>query len=280
MSFLTIPPRLELTEGASAPVPKSAPPALSLLFAALAAGLALAPARADDAKASSAGVRGVVELFTSQGCASCPPAEAMLARYAAAGTGIVALAYHVDYWDYIGWQDTLGSRRNVERQKDYVKGLRLGALATPQAVVNGAAAVPGGDAAAVEARLAAEPIPTGPAAPEVRLAREGDTLHIFARLGEGDRDASPRVLILVTYVAEARTEVLRGENKGRRLVSTHAVRDWRVVGTLTGEPMRVDMPIGLLADPDGLRSGGAALLQTVGSHDRPGRILAAAAIDF
>lgn len=256
--------------------------ALTIGFLAFATIVRPGPALAGDSTATSRGVSGVVELFTSQGCASCPPADKLLARLS--GPGIVALAYHVDYWDYIGWEDPLGSRNNVERQKTYAKRLRTGALTTPQAVVNGVAAVAGGDEAAIRRILETEPLAGGPGSggtvPEVRLETQGDTLHVFARSGPlapGDR---PPVLIFVTFIDETRTAVTRGENTGHELVNTHAVRDWRVVGTVTDEDMRIDMPIGLLADPDGLRTGCAALLQAVGPGNKPGRILAAASLEF
>ena len=79
---------------------------------------------------------GVVELFTSQGCSSCPPADAILEDLAKKGD-VVALAYHVDYWDYLGWQDTLASPDNTARQYEYAKAFGVRSVYTPQAVING-----------------------------------------------------------------------------------------------------------------------------------------------
>ena len=81
-------------------------------------------------------VRAVIELFTSQGCSSCPPADVVLKDYAAKDD-IIALSLPVDYWDYIGWKDTLESPKNTERQRAYAKSLGSGSIYTPQAVVNG-----------------------------------------------------------------------------------------------------------------------------------------------
>ena len=79
---------------------------------------------------------GVVELFTSQGCSSCPPADAILEDLVKKGE-VVALAYHVDYWDYLGWQDTLATPDNTARQYDYAKAFGVRSVYTPQAVING-----------------------------------------------------------------------------------------------------------------------------------------------
>src|SRR5262245_27148421 len=78
---------------------------------------------------------GVLELFTSQGCNSCPPADALLAEMAAKGD-VVALAYHVDYWDYLGWRDTLARPENTQRQRDYGRAFGIRSVYTPQAVIN------------------------------------------------------------------------------------------------------------------------------------------------
>ncbi|TIO36397.1 MAG: DUF1223 domain-containing protein, partial [Mesorhizobium sp.] len=79
---------------------------------------------------------GVVELFTSQGCSSCPPADEFFAELAAK-ENVVALAYHVNYWDYLGWQDTLSNKENTERQYDYMRAFGSRSVYTPQAVING-----------------------------------------------------------------------------------------------------------------------------------------------
>ncbi|TIX65173.1 MAG: DUF1223 domain-containing protein, partial [Mesorhizobium sp.] len=79
---------------------------------------------------------GVVELFTSQGCSSCPPADEFFAELAGK-QDIVALAYHVNYWDYLGWQDTLSNKENTDRQYDYMRAFGSRSVYTPQAVING-----------------------------------------------------------------------------------------------------------------------------------------------
>src|SRR5690606_5846696 len=97
-------------------------------------------------------VKGIVELFTSQGCASCPPADKALETLAREGD-VVALAYHVDYWNYLGWEDTLASRDNTERQYAYARMFGRNGVYTPQAVINGREHINGADLAGIRARI-------------------------------------------------------------------------------------------------------------------------------
>ncbi|ALN71676.1 thioredoxin family protein [Aureimonas sp. AU20] len=258
------------------------PPSLAALAFAAAALVSAPSARADEsgAEATSRTVRGIVELFTSQGCAECPKADAVLARLAAR-PDYVALAYHVDYWDYIGWEDPLGSRRNAERQKGYSKAMRLGGLSTPQAIVNGQAALGGADEAAIERAVGAAPLPGADGQPTIEMRLSGDTLSLRVAAGPQPEGARPPALILATYAKTTSTQVARGENQGRQLLNTHAVRDWRAVGVIGPDGrLSVDMPLGLLADPDAEAGGCVALIQAMDKDDRPGRILAAAALRF
>ncbi len=255
----------------------------SLVALALAATLLGVPVvRADESgtETTSRTVRGIVELFTSQGCAECPRADAALARLAAR-PDMVALAYHVDYWDYIGWEDPLGSRRNAERQKGYSKALRLGGLSTPQAIVNGHEAMSGADETGIVRSVDEAPLAGAGGLPLIEMRLSGDTLSLRAEAGRLPAGTRPPALILATYAKATSTEVARGENRGRRLLNTHAVRDWRAVGVLDAEGrLSVDMPLGLLADPDAEAGGCVALLQAMDKDDRPGRILAAAELRF
>ncbi|KTR06749.1 hypothetical protein NS365_06415 [Aureimonas ureilytica] len=256
------------------------PPTLFVLLLAAVLPLGLAHADESSDEASSQNVRGIVELFTSQGCSECVKADAVLAELAAR-PDVVALAYHVDYWDYIGWEDPLGSRRNAERQKSYSKALRLGGLTTPQAIVNGKAVVAGFDAAAIEAATAKAPLAGADGSPRIEMRLRGETLHLRVEAGALPEGARPPALILATYAKTTRTEVARGENEGRQLLNTHAVRDWRAVGLLGADGrLAVDMPLGLIADPDTQPGGCVALLQAMDRDDRPGPILAAAALPF
>ncbi len=257
--------------------------------------------------ATSDEIHGVVELFTAQGCASCPPAERVLADLADE-TGILALAYHVDYWDYIGWSDTYGSHANTARQRAYAKAFKTSMLYTPQAVVNGVAEMVGshegklraalsagldteGRDATVSARFALGGNPPASPPPRLVLRRAGDMLRISA-LPRGVPPGSegpaappaatgpPPVLLLVTFDDRAEVPVSEGENAGHTLVNAHAVRDWRVLGTWRGEPMEVSIPLALLSDAALAGTGCAAILQATSRKGKPGRILAAAKLEF
>ncbi|MEF2071534.1 DUF1223 domain-containing protein [Consotaella aegiceratis] len=228
------------------------------------------------AGSDSSEITGVVELFTSQGCSSCPPAEAVLTELARQ-PNLVTLAYHVDYWDYIGWRDTFGSPQATERQRDYAKAFGGGTVYTPQAVVNGRRQVVGSRRHQIDAALAATGLQSDAIDAQIRLQRIDGHLHIRA-----DADPSLRgqttVLILATYDEQKQIAVRHGENAGRTLINTHPVRDWQVVGMWAGKPLEVDIPIASLTDEPEGRTGCAALLQVVTDKGAPGAILAAATL--
>ena len=96
----------------------------------------------------------VVELFTSQGCSSCPPADALLAELAGA-EGVIALALHVDYWDYLGWTDSFAAPKHTERQRAYAKAAKSRTIFTPQMVVQGSERLKGHDAERIRNRIEA-----------------------------------------------------------------------------------------------------------------------------
>ncbi|KQT52085.1 hypothetical protein ASG43_20395 [Aureimonas sp. Leaf454] len=233
-------------------------------------------AQAEEHVATSRAVRGVVELFTSQGCSSCPPADRILARLSE-DDSLVALAYHVDYWDYIGWRDIHGSRENTERQRAYAKELGKGGIYTPQVVVNGRSDVIGSREGEIREALTKAPLDASSAL--ITLSVDGKRLRVGVENGAGVAGGSA-VLMLVTFTDKASTTVERGENKGLVLIESHAVRDWRILGMGTQKPMETEIPLASLRPEGGERIGCAAILQTVTEGGRPGSILAAAAIEF
>lgn len=236
------------------------------------------PARAGEAQGRS--VSGVVEIFTSQGCAACNDVTPLIRSYAAR-PDVAALAYHVDYWNYLGWHDTLGSRRNTERQKSYAARLGSGALVTPQFVVNGRVAGEGGDRERIDAAIRSAPLGTAGAPPRIRLERVDDRLRIAAEAAASPEGGAPPVLVLVTFSRDLSTKVSSGENRDRTLEDARAVIDWRAVGLLEdGEPLEVEIPLTMLAVGRAEKAGCVALLQEMGPDDQPGAILAAAVIDF
>lgn len=222
--------------------------ALSALFAAgLAAPLA-GPARAAPV---------VLELFTSQSCSSCPPADALLAELARE-PGVLALDFHVDYWNYLSWHDKFSMPEATARQRSYAA--KLGAdVYTPQIVVNGAAEAVGSRRADI-ARLidAARTAPPGPS-----LALAADAHGVRVEIGAGQGRAE---LLLVGFDAEHTTQVAAGENGGRTLREVNVVRDLVPAGDWHGAARAL-----IAVRPKGERV--AALLQAA-----DGRILAAASL--
>ncbi|EME69543.1 hypothetical protein H261_12854 [Paramagnetospirillum caucaseum] len=201
----------------------------------------------------------VVELFTSQGCSSCPPADRLLGELAKR-PGIITLAYHIDYWDRLGWKDPFSLKSATARQNAYVAAMGLKTLYTPQMVINGTTDVVGFDRPAVLAALDA----TRDGMP-VHLSRADGTLTI--ELGAG----APAEVSLVAYSGETETRVTRGENAGRILKDTSIVRAVHPLGRWDGTPKAIRFDLSALPDS---ASTVAVLVQGPGL----GRILGAATI--
>ncbi|MGF1658550.1 MAG: DUF1223 domain-containing protein [Rubrimonas sp.] len=181
----------------------------------------------------------VVELFTSQACSSCPPADALLAELAERGD-VIALALHVDYWDYLGWRDMFGSPANTRRQRDYAEGASSRIVFTPQMVIDGSVSVVGSRREEVFDEIALAATHRKPA--RVAIRRDGAWLDISVDVaGEGGRD---EVLEVAMFVLEppATVKPTRGENAGRRILYRNAVRDWHVLGEWRGAPARWRAP--------------------------------------
>ncbi len=221
------------------------------------------------ASAEQARVRGVVELFTSQGCNSCPQADANLAELVH-HKDLVALAYHVDYWDYRGWHDTLATPENTERQRDYVKALKSKSFYTPQAVINGQIEVNGSDKRALEARLSEQGgLPVG-----VSIRKDNDVLVIDVEGGDGPKQNAH--ILLVTYDAARPVSIDRGENAGHTLVYWNAVRDVQTTGMWHGQPVRFEIPLSEISKKG--TGGSAVLVQSMTDKNKPGPILGAATL--
>ena len=173
----------------------------------------------------------VVELFTSQGCSSCPPADALLGELSKR-KDVLALGFHVDYWDYIGWKDPYASKLATRRQREYADTFKLSFVYTPQMVVNGLAETVGSDRAGVEAavekaraRLAAHP--------SLALERGSDGgLLIHVGAAEAKR---PATVWLACFDRQKSTPVPRGENAGSTLTNYHIVRHFESLGTWKGQ---------------------------------------------
>jgi hypothetical protein len=186
--------------------------------------------------------KAVVELFTSQGCSSCPPADALLGRLADR-PDFVALSFSVDYWDYLGWRDTLASPANSERQRNYAKARGDGRVYTPQMVVDGLIHVNGADEAALKAavkaaekRLAEDKVP-------ITMHADGDTLVIgVGAAPEGSDKRAGTVWLAIAKEVE-KVAIARGENRGRDISYHHAVRELSPIGMWQGAAMTLRLPL-------------------------------------
>ncbi|NNG02646.1 MAG: DUF1223 domain-containing protein [Inquilinus sp.] len=231
----------------------------SLLAAAMFA--AALPAAAADTRPT------VVELFTSQGCSSCPPADRLLGELAERGD-VLALGYHIDYWDYIGWSDPFASPEATARQRAYGRALDLRGVFTPQMVVDGAESVVGSRSRDVTRALERAPS-SRPAAVAVTVEMPApERLHV--EIGAGHHAGPPAEIVLVRFDEAHTTSVARGENRGRTLTDVNVVRDFTVIGRWTGAPVSLDTAI-----PPGELPGGCAVLVQTAGH---GPILGAAQV--
>jgi hypothetical protein len=208
----------------------------------------------------------VVELFTSQGCNSCPPADAFLGELAKR-PDIIALSFHVDYWDYIGWKDPFAQRAFTERQRTYSRTLAQRYVYTPQMVIDGHLQGVGSDRRAIE-HLIREAAKTREAVNRPSLRRTGDDIQI------GDGASTSAVVWLAIYDAAHRTPVARGENAGKQLANHHVVREWRALGRYDGKS--VTLPLGI--DATTLDKRGCAVIVQADTPTGPGAVLAALSI--
>jgi hypothetical protein len=239
------------------------------LLAALAGSLLLAVSAVPTlAQGGVSRPKAVVELFTSQGCSSCPPADALLAKLAQEGD-VVALAYHVDYWDYVGWEDTFGSEDYSDRQRAYAKSWGSSRIYTPQMVVNGAKGVVGSKGNEVHRALDGSGLPLS-----VTLSEQGDMLKVSIPAEPALGDA---VVWVVTYKARAPISIERGENAGKTMIYTQVVTDRQALGMWEGATGTVlKLPLDEMMEQG---SNGIAVLVQRERDGLPGPILGAASFE-
>lgn len=203
-------------------------------------------------------ITSVVELFTSQGCSSCPPADALLETYANQ-PDVLALTMPVDYWDYLGWRDTFGKSAFSQRQRLYARQRGDGRVYTPQIVVNGLAHAVGFRGAKINSAIKK----TGRKINDHRFAaslrRDGSQLVIDA-IAKGPKAPKACKVWLVQIQSKATVNVRHGENGGNKLTYYNVVRALSPLGTWRGEPMTIKMPKAL-SDKNGAVDRYAVLFQ-------------------
>ncbi|MBF9197439.1 DUF1223 domain-containing protein [Microvirga terrestris] len=236
---------------------------LKATLAALAFAAFLQPALAEPPRA-------VVELFTSQGCSSCPPADELLVEYSRQ-PDIVALSLPVNYWDYLGWKDTLAHVAFTERQKAYAHSRSDRQVFTPQMIVNGKKSSIGSDRAQVEKaiQLTTKGRKTLPVT--VNIAEQNDTVTITVEETPDTTQREAEIWILPVLRSQT-VPIERGENRGKTITYANVVRGLNRVGEWRGGSARFEVPL------DMARKGGDAYVVLLQGTDaaRPGLILGAA----
>ncbi|WP_163265175.1 DUF1223 domain-containing protein [Chelativorans alearense] len=213
---------------------------------------------------------GVVELFTSQGCSSCPPADALLAELAERDD-VVALAYHVDYWDYLGWKDELATPENTARQRAYGETFDR-SVYTPQAVVNGRRDIVGSHRKDVYAAI--DKGSEDAAALSVDVDISSSDGSVFVDVGTAAKAAPADAHIVIVYYQPRQVvSIGGGENRGQSIDYRNIVTSFQTIGMWHGRSMRLELPKSEI-----MKNGGrcAVLLQTFDAEGRPGAILGAA----
>ena len=237
--------------------------AVAVALCTLAASIVLcAPARSE-----SAGGPVVVELFTSQGCYSCPPADQLLGELTAEGK-VVALAFHVNYWDRLGWPDPFATDWGTRRQYGYGETISNRRVYTPQMVIDGQTHEVGADEPRVRAAIAAAARTAHPATPALRwLAPDRVRIDLPAAAAAAGAD-----IWLARYDKRRETEILRGENGGKRLAYHQIARERIALGRFDGQAQTLET---VVSPGEEGNWGIAVIVQLPG----PGRILGAALLD-
>jgi hypothetical protein len=221
------------------------------------------------ARPASADPRAVVELFTSQGCSSCPPADKILGDLAQ-DPSLIALSLPIDYWDYLGWKDTLADSRFSARQKAYshMRGDRD--VYTPQVVVNGSLHVLGSDKTAIENAVQVTRGSVSVMNVPVTVAKAGRELKVS--VPERDNGEHGEVWICAVSRAVPIT-INRGENRGKQITYHNVVRNVLKVGDWTGKAGAWSVPLENISG-DGVDA--AVVYVQNGNRDNPGPMLGAA----
>jgi hypothetical protein len=214
--------------------------------------------------------RAVVELFTSQGCSSCPPADQLMGELAH-DPSIVVMSLPIDYWDYLGWKDTLANPRHTARQRGYARVRGDREVYTPQAVINGAAHALGSDKAAIHAAILTTKSDPATLSVPVKLSWSADRIEVKVA-ARPDAGAGGEVW-LCELAKEVPVAIPRGENSGQTIVYHNVVRRWLRLGEWDGAEHS------FTASTAGFAEHGideVAVILQAGTLDQPKKMLGAA----
>jgi hypothetical protein len=213
--------------------------------------------------------RAVVELFTSQGCSSCPPADQLLGKLAEDST-VIALSLPIDYWDYLGWKDTLARPRHTARQRGYAHKRGDREVYTPQVVVNGAVHVLGSDQSAIERAISTTRKQTGVLSLPVKLSHIADKLTVDV---PAVSTAGPAEVWVCAVTKAVPVTIAKGENHGKTITYHNVVRRWIKLGDWSGAAKTFSIPI---AELKAEGADAAAIMIQGGTAETPGTLLGAA----
>ncbi len=215
----------------------------------------------------------MVELFTSQGCSSCPPADALFTKLSA-DPSLITLSFPVDYWDYLGWKDTFAKSDYTARQRAYaaVRGDR--AVYTPQAVVNGREHVVGSDEGGIQQAISGQLLSGGLSVP-ISTELSGDA--VVAHIGNAVASTNSKATVwLLKYARSETVAIGRGENGGRNVTYSHVVKEIQPIGMWKGQEMTIELPRSVVT---GSSDVGYVLLLQCDRDGRVGPILGAITVE-
>ena len=216
----------------------------------------------------------VVELFTSQGCSSCPPADKLLGELSG-NPNVIALTEAVDYWDYLGWKDENARKEHTERQQNYARVRGDRRLYTPQMVINGRAHVVGSRRGDVERGLQAA---NGVLSVDITTRTSADALSIEVASSDAIKESLKHsTLYLVPFKKSVSVAIKRGENRGRTVTYHNVVSKMRPIGMWHGEAVTIDLP---LRDLQKNGFDGCAVLLQADINGLPGPIHGATMVSF
>ncbi len=241
---------------------------LSAMFAASTLGLGITQSNAIEINKP----KGVVELFTSQGCYSCPPADKLVGEYAK-GKDVLALSWHVDYWDYLGWKDIFASPENTQRQYSYARALRERQVYTPQAVINGRTHAVGSNKREINKLLKLMQESNRGMTVPIDVIVSGESMKIAVANSEQANDAT---LYMVFFNKEHEVKIKRGENGGKTLSYHNVVHSSQALGMIKASGFQTEFPM-VEMKKRGF-DGSALILQKNDSQGNPSAIIGATVI--
>jgi len=239
---------------------------VAVVASGLAAGLATAISSSSLAVAEP---RGVIELFTSQGCSSCPPADKLAGEFAH-DRSLIVLSLAIDYWDYLGWKDTLALPGHTKRQRAYSKMRGDREVYTPQVVVNGVAHTLGSDKNAIENAIAQTRKQGGTMSLPLTMSVANDKISITIPAVKDGAQAGEIWLCPITK--DVTVSIAKGENTGHSVTYHNVVRRWVKLGDWDGTARSFTVPV---QDVTNVGADAVAVMVQAGSKEAPGTMLGA-----